>query len=104
MSRDAKQGEFYFAKFLTVTGNIREAPVFIVGNDGDDEDIIICSYTAQPPKTQFDIKVMLKRETYVRTNKIYTIQRNQLLNKLNVSLSTQDFANIMSSVRLIFNL
>ena len=38
-TRTAKQGDFFFANYLTVTGDLRKAPVFIVGSDNDAEDI-----------------------------------------------------------------
>ena len=72
---EAKQGDFFFALFYTNDGVPRERPVFVAGSKGNDsEDIIVCSCTTSPPRNpDFDKRVMLKRETYVRTNKIYTI-------------------------------
>lgn len=104
MRKNAKQGDFFFANFLSVTGNIRKSPVFVVGNDNDNEDIIICSCTGQPPKTEFDKKVNLKKETYVRTNKIYTVRRDQLLFKIPQQTTPKEFKEIMDSLRKIFNL
>ncbi|MBO8129761.1 MAG: type II toxin-antitoxin system PemK/MazF family toxin [Peptococcaceae bacterium] len=100
----ATQGDFFFAKFLTVNGKERKSPVFVVGKDHDDQDVIICSCTSQPPKTRFDIKVQLKRETYVRTNKIYTIQRDQLLFKIPQQPSNEQFKAILESVKAVFDI
>ena len=101
--KEAKQGDFFFANYL-VDGQIRKAPAFVAGNDGDDEDVIICKCTAQPPKTEYDKKVQLKKETYVRTNKIYTIQRNQLLFKIPQQPTNEEFKEIMDSIKYVFNL
>ena len=101
--KTAKQGEFFFANYLTVTGDLRKAPVFVVGSDNDDEDIIICSCTSKPSRTPYDIKVNLKKETYVRTNKIYTISRESLLFKIPQEISHVKLKEIMTSVKSVLN-
>ena len=79
--KNADQGEFFFAKATMSNGSVVPRPVFIIGknNDSNDsEDVIVCSCTTEPSRTKYDKKVQLKFETMVRTNKIYTIRRNQL--------------------------
>ena len=102
--RNAKQGQFFFANFIINNGEIRKSPVFIAGCDNDKEDIIICSCTSQPKKTEFDIKVTLKMETYVRTNKIYTVHRNDLLFKIPQLPTAEELADIMQSIKKAFNI
>ena len=101
---NAQQGDFFFADYLCVTGGIRHSPVFVIGCDGDKEDIIICSCTTQPPRGKFDIKVQLKEITYVRTNKIYTIQRAQSLFPIPQKAANKEFKSIMGSIKAILNL
>lgn len=103
---EAKQGDFFFALFYTNDGQLRERPVFIAGSKGNDsEDIIVCSCTAKPARDpNFDKRVVLKRETYVRTNKIYTIRRADLLNKLRQGASVPDIQDIVSQIKLCFDI
>lgn len=76
---NACHGEIFFAKFITSTGGIRKSPVFIVSSSLDkNDDVVICSCTSQPKRSIFDITVELRKTTNIRTNKIYTITRNQL--------------------------
>jgi len=102
--QEAKQGDFFFANFLVNNGEVRKSPVFIVGNDHDQEDIIICSCTTQPARSDFDIAVQLKYETYVRTNKIYTIRRDDLAFKISQQPTPEEMNKIMMSVKTVFNL
>lgn len=86
--KTAAQGEFFFAKFLLSDGREYPRPVFVVGNAGNDSrDVIVCSCTAQPKRTDFDVPVQLKRKTHIRTNKIYTVQRDSLLFKMESDLT-----------------
>lgn len=97
--RNADQGEFFFAKATMSNGQVVPRPVFVLGknNDSNDsQDIIVCSCTTEPARTDFDVKVQLKEETIVRTNKIYTIRRDQLEFKINHSLSKPDIDKIIS--------
>ena len=57
---DAKHGEFYFTKFVLSNGTVRKAPVFVISNDNDKLDVIICQCTGQPPRTEYDINVSEK--------------------------------------------
>lgn len=102
--REAKQGDFFFAEFYINNGDKRKSPVFIASNDYDDEDVIICSCTSQPLKTEYDKRVYLKYPTYVRTNKIYTIRRGQLLFKIPQTITPAELNEIKDSIKLIFNL
>ena len=101
---ETEHGSFFFAKFLVNDGSTRKSPVFIISNDNDDEDIIICSCTKQPAKTDFDVKVKLKYETYVRTNKIYTIHRSQLLFKIPQRPQPQEYNEIVGKLKLALKL
>ena len=103
MRKDAKQGEFYFARFFINNGEKRESPVFIVGNDNDARDIVICICTKQPSRGDWDKSVFLFKPTYVRTNKLCTIRRDQLLFKIDYTLTTPKFKEIMDSVDAVFN-
>jgi hypothetical protein len=102
---EAKQGDFFFALFYTNDGVPRERPVFIAGNKGnDDEDIIVCSCTTSPPRNpDFDKRVILKRETYVRTNKIYTIRKVDLINKLRQQATALEIKGIIEAVKGCFD-
>lgn len=96
---NADQGDFFFAKVRLSDGNIYERPIFIVGknNDSNDtEDILVCSCTKNTGRNgTYEIPVSLKRPTSVRTNKIYTMGRNQLLNKLTHNESPQKIIDIV---------
>ncbi|KJS75639.1 MAG: hypothetical protein JL56_07435 [Desulfotomaculum sp. BICA1-6] len=102
---EAKQGDFFFALFVTNDGKLRERPVFVAGAKGNDsEDVIICSCTTSPPRDpDFDKKVILKRETYVRTNKLYTIRRDDLINKLRQGASPEDIQGIVNQIKMSFD-
>jgi len=103
LRKTAKQGDFFFANYLTGDGP-RKSPVFIVGNDNDKEDVIICKCTTSPPRTDFDKKVLLKEETYVRTNKVYTIPRASLLFKIPQSASPEEFKEIKDLIKKVFDI
>lgn len=102
--KNAKHGEFFFAQYLTVTGDIRKSPVFVLSNECDkNDDVIICLCTKSPPKSEFDVKVQLKVETRVRTNKIYTISRSQLLFKIPQTAQTDEYNEIITKLKLAVN-
>lgn len=93
----AKHGEFFFARYSTTGQPNREAPVFIVGDD-DEEDVVVCSCTKTPPRNPYDIQVRLKLPTSVRTSKLYTISREQLLFKIPQGPSSDEYKNIMQQL------
>lgn len=95
--RKAKHGDFFFARYSTIGQPVREAPVFIVG-DEDNEDVVVCSCTKSPPRNPYDIQVRLKLPTSVRTSKLYTINREQLLFKIPQSPSPEEYKNIMQQL------
>jgi len=100
----AKHGDFYFAKFILSDGTIRKSPVFVISNDNDKHDIIICKCTGQPPKSEYDINIQLRRNTCVRANKIYTIGRDQLLFKIQADLNLERYNKIMSKIAKALNI
>ena len=103
MRAEAKQGDFYFANFFINSGEKRKAPIFVVGNDNDAIDVVICICTSQPSRGDWDKRVYLLKPTYVRTNKLYTIRREQLIFKIDHTLTAQKFNEIMDSVKAVFN-
>lgn len=102
--KSARHGDFFFAKVYVVTGDYRNSPVFIVSNDNDDEDVIVCICTKQPAKTDFDIEVQLKVKSYVRTNKIYTIKREQLAFKIPQTVSPKEYKKIIGKISEALNI
>ena len=102
--KNAKHGEFFFAEVFVNGGFKRPSPVFIISNDFDKEDIIICSCTSQPAKTEYDILVNLKKPTCVRTNKIYTIHREQLQFKISQIVSQEEYKLIIEKLKKSLNL
>jgi mRNA-degrading endonuclease toxin of MazEF toxin-antitoxin module len=102
---NAKHGEFFFAKFILSNGEIRKSPIFVLSNKIDkNEDVIICKCTGQTSKSQFDVEVQLKEKTYVRTNKIYTIYREQLLFKIPQKASAEEYQKIIQKLKLALKL
>ncbi|WP_175511396.1 type II toxin-antitoxin system PemK/MazF family toxin [Alicyclobacillus macrosporangiidus] len=80
---NADQGDFFFAFLADENGKPIPHPVFVLGkhNDSNDNtDVIICKCTKQEHGSRgaYDIPVKLRYDSFVRTNKIYTISRNQL--------------------------
>jgi hypothetical protein len=103
--QQAKHGEFFFAEFDLLNGEKRKSPVFVIGNEKyKDDDLLICSCTSQPPRSIFDIRIQLKKETYVRTNKIYLIQRNQLLFKIPQIATPDEYSEIIAKLKLAMKL
>ncbi len=104
---DANQGDFFFAKFLDPsTGRPIPHPVFVVGKNSDsndDEDVIICKCTSQPKRSDYDIPVSLKKPTFVRTNKLYTIRRSLLQFKITHSLDSSIIGTLLKSVEKAVN-
>lgn len=101
----AKHGDFFFCEFAINNGETRKSPVFVISSDIDkNEDVVICSCTKQPAKSQFDIGVQLKYKTYIRTNKIYTVHRNELLFKISQTIGITKLREIDSSIKLALDL
>ena len=103
----ATHGDFFFAEYYNNSGQSKRAPVFIIGNDGDKKDVIICTCTSKPARGDWDKLVQLKKPTYIRTNKIYTIRRDQLLFKIDYDLINNDlkrYEEITASIRKALNL
>jgi hypothetical protein len=104
---EAKHGDFFFADYYNNSCQSKRAPVFVIGNDGDQEDVIICTCTSQASRGGWDKLVQLKKPTYIRTNKIYTIRRNQLHFKINYDLVNRlpnKYKEIIDSVKKALNL
>lgn len=105
--KNAKHGDFFFAEYYNNSGQSKSAPVFIVSNDRDKEDVIICTCTSQASRGKWDKLVQLEKPTYIRTNKIYTIRRNQLLFKIDynlLSMSPCKYKEITASIKEALNL
>ncbi len=103
----AKHGEFFFAEFLISNGEIRKSPVFVLSNanDANDDDVVICSCTTSPPRTNFDIPYKLKYNTYIRTNKIYTVHRDNLHFKIGiVDFSADKYKEIVTHIKFALDL
>ncbi|WP_322925380.1 hypothetical protein [Paenibacillus campi] len=88
----ADQGEFFFASVTVSSGVVSPHPVFILGKHGDsnDRDVIVCLCTKEShgKRSKYDILVELKHPTYVRTNKIYLVDRSHLQFKIDANKVT----------------
>jgi hypothetical protein len=103
--KNAKHGDFFFAKFMLSDGTDRKSPVFVLSSEIEvDDDIIICKCTSQPPKSVFDVPVKLKYDTCIRTNKIYLVARKQLLFKIQDTLNTEQYQNVIDKIKLALKL
>jgi hypothetical protein len=104
--KNAKHGDFFFAKYIVNSQKAeeRESPVFVISNDQDTEDVIICSCTKHPARSGFDVSVNLKLPTCVRTNKIYTIYREQLLFKISQTAQEKEYQEIIKKLKLAMKL
>ena len=102
VQKQADQGDFYWANFIDPRdGNAKKRPVFIVGKNhhsNDHSDVIICVCTTHPGRTSWDIPVPLKKQTTVRTNKLFTISRAQLDVPVIHSLTPTVISSIFESV------
>lgn len=97
--QSAKHGQFFFAKFL-INNYERKSPIFVLSNDIEkDDDVIICLCTTKGPKSGYDTEVQLKAKTYIRTNKIHTIRRDQLLFRIDYSFSEDKYKEIYYNVK-----
>jgi hypothetical protein len=98
--KNARHGEFFFAKWSASDGYVRESPCLIISDHQDPHDeIIILKVTKQPAKTDFDIPVTLKEPSHVRTNKVYTIQRNQLLFPIPQTTQPEEYSRIINKLK-----
>lgn len=98
--KDADQGEFFFAKVLASDGTSFPRPVFIIGkkeDSNDSKDVIVCSCTKQPSRSSYDKLVQLREPTFVRTNKIYTINKDHLEFKINNRVDEEKLKEIIKS-------
>lgn len=104
--KNAKHGEFFFAEFLISNGEVRTSPVFILSSIKDNnEDVVICSCTRTPPRSEFDIYYKLRYDTYIRTNKIYTVHRDMLHFKIgSVDFTTNKYKEIIQHVKYALDL
>ncbi|MGE5484002.1 MAG: type II toxin-antitoxin system PemK/MazF family toxin [Ignavibacteriales bacterium] len=101
--RDARQGDFFWARFQAVTGDVRTSPVFVAGSDNDCQDVIVCLCTTKSPRTKYDVRLHLAgRDACIRTNKIYTILRTQLLQEIDHQSSPNEMTRILGSVKSVF--
>lgn len=98
--RSAKHGDFFFAKWATSDGYVRESPCLVVSNHPDPHgEIIVLKCTTQQAKTSFDAPVScLKFPSVVRCNKIYTIERSQLAFPISASIDTNEYQDIMNKL------
>lgn len=98
----ATHGDFFFAKWATSDGYVRESPCFVLSPDQTDphNELIILKCTSQPKRTAYDVPIScLRKASVIRTNKIYTIQRTQLLFPLAASLSNTEYAAVIEKVK-----
>lgn len=104
--KNARHGEFFFAEFLISSGETRKSPVFVLSSENNDnEDIVICSCTSSPARTEFDVYYKLKYDTYIRTNKIYTVHRDMLHFKIGeVDCTTDKYREIIQHVKFALDL
>jgi hypothetical protein len=98
--QSAKNGDFFFASWLTSDGTKRESPCLVVSDHQDPHDeIIVLKVTSKPGRTEFDIPVAgLRKASVVRTNKIYTIQRNQLLFPLPAAMTPDEYRDVTAKL------
>lgn len=102
----ASHGEFFFANFNLPSGTITQRPVLVVSNDNDDEDVIICACSKHEPRkgSDFEYPINIRgKKGSLRTNKIYTVQREQLLNPIEYTLSPDDYSNIIIKIKEAIN-
>jgi hypothetical protein len=93
----------YWADFIESNQDVRQSSVFIIGSR-DLKDIIVCSCTKHPARTEYDIPNQLKKTTCERTDKIYTVRRSQLTNKINVNLQPQEYSDIIDKLKKALHL
>lgn len=89
-SRRNEFGKLYFARFSLANNIIREPPILVIDSDNDPEDVIVCICTKHPKRTEFDIPIHLKIPSCIRTNKIHTIGRSQLMFPLEYQITEEN--------------
>jgi len=78
---------------------------FTISNQCDkNDDVVICLCTSQPAKSEFDTKVQLRKETYVRTNKIHTICRSQLLFRIDHQFGPGEYEELINKLKRALDL
>lgn len=97
----AKHGDFFFAKWTTSDGYVRQSPCLVVSDHSDPHnEILILKCTTDPGRTEFDVPVTCLREpSVVRANKIYTIQRDQLAFPIRAALSQEEYKDIIEKLK-----
>lgn len=97
----AKHGEFFFAEWSTSDGYRRQSPCLVVSDHPDPHnEIIILKITTDPGRTEFDIPVSgLREASVIRTNKIYTIQRNQLLFPITKTMTPEEYVDVTDKLK-----
>jgi hypothetical protein len=100
--KSARQGDFFLARYAVGLNTTRDSPVLVVGNDGDRLDVIVCSCSTRHPRAPFDVAVRLLKETVVRTNKVHTIARTQLMFPIPQRAESGELARIISLLKLVF--
>lgn len=97
---NASHGDFFFANWTTSDGYLRKSPCLVISNHSDPHDeIVILKVTTQSARTGFDIPIQLKYPSFVRTNKIYTIQRNQLLFPIQKAMTSDEYNTIIEKLK-----
>lgn len=99
--KTARHGGFFFAKWSTSDGFVRESPCFVKSDHEDPHDeIIVLKCTSQPKRTDYDIEIsFLRRDSVIRVNKILTIQRNQLLFPLRITLAQNEYQQVIEKLK-----
>ncbi|MES9736946.1 type II toxin-antitoxin system PemK/MazF family toxin [Peribacillus frigoritolerans] len=95
---NADQGDFFFVRARLSDGQVYPRPVFVIGrlsDSNDDDDVIVCSCTKGSVRTDYDIPVQLKMPTSVRTNKIYTIRKDQMQFKIEHNVPAETIEEII---------
>lgn len=97
----AKHGEFFFADWVTSDGYNRKSPCLVVSDHQDPHnEIIILKITTDPGRTEFDIPVSgLREPSVIRTNKIYTINRNQLLFPISKTMTPEEYNDVTEKLK-----
>lgn len=97
----AKQGDFLFASWVTSDGYKRESPCLVISDHPDPHnEIIVLKVTTDPGRTEFDVPVNgLREPSVVRTNKIYTIQRRQLLFPISKTLTSEEHNDVLKMLK-----
>ncbi len=77
-------------------------PVFVISDDNDTNDVIICVCTKHPPRDNSDLDYPVNirgKEGSLRTHKVYTVEREQLLNPIGFTLDPNDYTEIINKIK-----